>query len=64
VTIGRLRQRQRPPDLTDLSNAVGRAPIGQLPVDRLVLYESRLHPDGAEHIPLMTVNFNDEICKV
>lgn len=61
LTIGRLRKRQ--PDLTDLSNAVGRATIGQLPVDRLVLYESRLHPDGAEHISLLTVIFNDEICK-
>ena len=64
VTIGRLRQRQRPPDLTDLSNTVGLEPIGQLPVDRLVLFESRLHPDGAEHIPLLTVNFDDEISKV
>jgi 2'-5' RNA ligase len=66
VTIGRLRQRQqqRQPDLTELSNSVGQTPIGQLPVDRLVLFESRLHPDGAEHIPLLTVNFDDKISKV
>jgi hypothetical protein len=50
--------------LTDLSNSVGLEPIGQLPVDRLVLFESRLHPEGAEHIPLLTVNFDDEIGKV
>ena len=62
VTIGRLRQRQ--PDLTDISKSVGQTPIGQLPVDRLVLFESRLHPGGAEHIPLLTANFDDEISKV
>ncbi len=62
LTIGRLRQRKA--DLTNLFNSVGQTPIGQLPVDRLVLFESRLHPDGAEHIPLLTVNFDDEANKV
>ncbi len=28
---------------------------GTLQVDRLILFESRLHPSGAEHIPLRTV---------
>ena len=58
LTIGRLRQQK--PDLTDLCNSVARSPIGRLPVDRLVLYESRLHSGGAEHIPRLTVNLDDE----
>ncbi len=58
LTIGRLRQQK--PDLTDLCNSVARSPIGRLPVDRLVLYESRLHPGGAEHIPRLTVKLDDE----
>ena len=62
LTIGRLRQQK--PDLTDLYNSVGQTPVGQLPVDKLVLFESRLHPGGAEYIPLLTVNFDDEISKL
>ena len=58
LTIGRLRQQK--PDLTELCNAIAAKPIGRLPVDRLVLFESRLHADGAEHNPLMTVNLDDE----
>jgi 2'-5' RNA ligase len=57
LTIGRLRQQK--PDLTELCNSVARSPIGRLPVDRLVLYESRLHSGGAEHIPRLTVNLDD-----
>jgi hypothetical protein len=34
--------------------------IEPLTVDRFILYESRLHPEGAQHIPLLTVNFDDE----
>jgi 2'-5' RNA ligase len=56
LTIGRLREQK--PDLTDLCNSVVRSPIGRLPVDRLVLYESRLHSGGAEHIPRLTVNLD------
>lgn len=59
LTVGRLRQQK--PDLTDLCNSVGHTRIGQLPVDKLVLFESRLQPGGAEHIPLLTVNFDDKI---
>lgn len=62
LTIGRLR-RQRP-DLTDLYNSIGQTLVGQLPVDKLVLFESRLHPGGAEHIPLLTVNFDDKTSKL
>jgi len=58
LTIGRLRQQK--PDLAALCKAMGDFPVGRLPVDRLVLFESRLHPDGAEHIPLLTVNLDDE----
>ncbi len=62
LTIGRLRQQKS--DLTDLYNSVGQTLVGRLPVDKLVLFESRLHPGGAEHIPLLTVNFDDEISKL
>ena len=57
LTIGRLRQSK--PDLTDLFKAVDLARIGQLPVDKLVLFSSRLRPGGAEHIPLLTVNLDE-----
>ncbi len=61
LTIGRLRQQKS--GLTDLFSSVGKTLVGRLPVDKLVLFESRLHPGGAEHIPLLTVNFDDEISK-
>ncbi len=57
LTIGRLRQIR--PDLTALFSPVGQTRIGHLPVDRLVLYESRLHPGGAEHRPLQTVALDE-----
>ena len=59
LTIGRLRQQTS--DLTDLYKSVGQTLVGRMPVDKLVLFKSRLHPDGAEHIPLLTVNFDDKI---
>jgi len=54
LTLGRCRQRiaaaqsflERFRDFT----------CGPLPVDRMVLYESRLEPGGAVHLPLKTVN--------
>ena len=52
LTIGRLRQ--RPPQLGEVLAAWGERPLAPLPVDRLVLYESRLLPGGARHIPLLT----------
>lgn len=57
LTICRLRQFK--PDLTALSSSVSRKRIGQLPVEELVLYESRLHPGGAEHLPLLTVKLGE-----
>jgi 2'-5' RNA ligase len=61
LTIGRMRQQQ--PDLTGLCNSLAQITLGHLRVDRLVLFESRLHPAGAEHIPLLTVNFDEQNCK-
>lgn len=58
LTIGRLRQRR--PDLTKLFSTIGPCSIGQLKIDRVVLYESRLHPGGAEHLPLLTVKLDDD----
>lgn len=58
LTIGRLRGGK--PDLTALFNSFRQEMIGRLPLDRLILYESRLRPDGAQHIPLLTVNLDDE----
>lgn len=59
LTIGRMRQQK--PDLAEHCRSVARTAIGRLPVDRLILYESRLHPGGAEHIPLFTVNLDDRL---
>ena len=59
VTIGRLRQSK--PALTVFARSDEQRLLGQLAVDRLVLYESRLHPGREEHIPLLTVSLDDEI---
>jgi 2'-5' RNA ligase len=53
LTIGRYRERG--PDLTAVLDSQSRRRIGCLPVTQLVLYESRLRPDGPRHIPLFTV---------
>lgn len=52
LTIGRLHR--RPPRLGEVLAAWGERPLAPLPVDRLVLYESRLLPAGARHLPLLT----------
>ncbi len=63
LTIGRLRQpKSGLTDLTGLDSSIGSAVIGRFAADRLVLFESRLQPGGAEHIPLLTVSL-DEIHK-
>jgi 2'-5' RNA ligase len=56
LTIGRARQRAN--ELTALGGELEDKLIGHLPVDRLILYESRLRPDGAEHIPLFTIGLD------
>ena len=58
LTIGRLRQQK--PDLTEVFSSVSQTLIGQLLIDKLVLFESRLGSGGAEHIPLLTVNLDEK----
>lgn len=57
LTLGRARGRIA--DLSGLSVTFSDTTLGQLVVDRLILYESRLHPQGAQHIPLLTVNLDE-----
>ena len=60
LTIGRLRQRKSClTDLNELSASLGGKLVGRFSVDRLILFESRLHTGGAEHIPLLTVNLDE-----
>jgi 2'-5' RNA ligase len=60
LTIGRMRQRKPClTDLTELGRSAAGKPIGRFSVDRLVLFESRLQPGGAEHIPLLTVELDE-----
>lgn len=54
LTFGRLRQGG--PDLTTLSANFRQQTFGRLPVEQLILYQSRLHSSGAEHLPLLTVD--------
>ena len=56
LTIGRAKQRAN--ELTALGGELENKLIGHLPVDRLVLYESRLRPGGADHIPLFTIGLD------
>jgi 2'-5' RNA ligase len=58
LTIGRLLGGKL--DLTELFSSMQQKTIEPLTVDKLILYESRLRPEGALHIPLLTVNFDDE----
>jgi 2'-5' RNA ligase len=58
LTIGRAKHRVN--ELTTLGNELDNQMIGHLPIDSLVLYESRLKPAGAEHIPLFTIGFDNE----
>lgn len=55
VTLGRVRARNRraTPDLMRLARDGGRE-FGRTPVDRVVLYRSRLDASGARHTPLAT----------
>jgi len=58
LTIGRAKNRTN--ELTVLGSELGHQLVGHLPVDRLILYESRLKPGGAEHIPLFTIGLDNE----
>jgi len=58
LTIGRAKKRTN--ELTTLGSDLEHRLVGHLPVERLILYESRLKPDGAEHIPLFTIGLENE----
>lgn len=53
LTLGRLRSSGG--SLTGIVSEFEQAVIGEVWVDQLVLYQSRLHPGGAEHKPLARV---------
>ena len=57
LTIGRLRQHKT--EVAELCRSFGQQRIGQLPINTLVLFKSRLRPGGAEHIPLLTVRLDE-----
>jgi 2'-5' RNA ligase len=59
LTIGRFRERAL--DLTAVFAALAGRRVGGLPIDQLVLFESRLLPGGARHIPLFTVPLDGTI---
>lgn len=52
LTLGRARGRL--PDIAPHLQRVSRTVTGGLPVERVVIYRSRLLPGGAEHTPLHT----------
>lgn len=56
LTIGRLRQHGS--DLSALTESYAQRSFGTLPVTQAVLYESRLHQHGAEHLPLQTMKLS------
>lgn len=51
LTLGRVRH--GPVRVTEILAGYGAEPLGSLPVTELVLYQSRLLPNGAEHRPLV-----------
>jgi 2'-5' RNA ligase len=53
LTLGRARERLTLP--ANLLERFRDAGCGPLPVEQLVLYESRLRPTGAIHLPLATI---------
>jgi 2'-5' RNA ligase len=59
LTIGRVRRAAA--DLTEQGVTLSDTTIDYLLIDRVVLFESRLQPQGAEHIPLFTVKLDDDI---
>lgn len=59
LTIGRFREQAL--DMSFLFAAQAGRRVGCLPVGQLVLFESRLLPGGARHIPLFTVPLDGTI---
>jgi 2'-5' RNA ligase len=58
LTIGRVRKGRV--DLTAAGVTLNDIVIGQLEINGIVLYQSILHPGGAEHRPIFSVNFDEE----
>lgn len=58
LTIGRYREKG--PNLMAPLAKYAQRKIGCLPVSQLVLYESRLRPDGPQHIPLFSVQLPEQ----
>ncbi len=51
ITLARMRG--RPENINELARSLQRQNWGRLPVDRIVLYQSELKPEGARHTPLV-----------
>ena len=58
LTIGRARRASV--DLSKVAVTLNDTTLGDLEINQITLYESRLKTGGAEHIPLLTVNFDEE----
>jgi len=56
LTLGRAKGRL--PNIAELLERESHEIDGNLPVERVILYRSRLLPGGAEHIPLHTIRLN------
>ena len=50
LTLGRVRREGRVGDLPERIRRAGTAEFGETKVDRVVLMESRLHPEGPEYV--------------
>ncbi len=55
LTLGRCRSQRRMPEAGLVFERFEKMTVGTLKVDRVVLYESRLQPGGAVHLPRQTV---------
>jgi len=55
LTLGRCRSQRRMPEAGRVFERFETMTVGTLTVDRVVLYESRLQPGGAVHLPRQTV---------
>jgi 2'-5' RNA ligase len=55
LTLGRCRSRRQLPEAGRIFERFEKMTVGTLKVDRVVLYESRLQPGGAAHLPRQTV---------
>jgi 2'-5' RNA ligase len=63
VTLGRVREPRRDPELTELLVRAGRAELGAMRVDRVVLMQSQLSPRGARYSELGAAPLAAEIAR-